>query len=502
MMLLVVGLPNAPPSALAADPGSGAPPSAPSEIVGRRFGEFVVVRPLASGGMAQVFLGARSLGGDTTELAAIKRLLPHLTWEPEFVRMFLDEVKITAGLRHPNIARVLDYGTGDGGHFLAMEYVHGADLRSVLARETDEPPLDFAVGVVLGLATALDYAHRYVSEDGAVVGLVHRDVSPSNVIVGFDGSVKLLDFGIARATGRTQHTRAGTLKGKVGYMAPEQCRGDRLDARTDVFALGVLLYELTTARRAFFADNDFAVVAKILGGEFVRPTAVVDGYPPELAAVIERALRVDPARRTASAAMLAEELRDFARTCGLDLSDYGRAQHLHAFFGNPEPPRVDPRSLRGIAREQPPSRRWATPVWIAASSLVVGLVGFTAGSMFSDAAEQPPVDAAPAAEPASSRRPPSAPADAEPRPDEPEAPPAPVVVPRPDAPPSDAVEPILVVDEAAADPAANASKRTRGSHRRAKARKTEATAPSTVSDDDRKGVELDPESLLAPSLRK
>ncbi|MEM6996734.1 MAG: serine/threonine-protein kinase, partial [Myxococcota bacterium] len=362
-------------------------PSSPAvadrSAVGMRFGDFVVAAPLAVGGMAEVFLAARATAYGN-EICAIKRLLPHLTWETEFVRMFLDEVRIASGLTHPNIAAVHDYGTGEGGHYLAMEYVHGRDLRSLLrAAGNTTPPMAFGVGVVAELADALQYAHQYVSPDFAVQGLVHRDVSRSNVMVTFDGQVKLLDFGIARATGRTQYTRAGTFKGKIGYMAPEQCRGEAVDRRTDVFSAGVLLYELTTGRRAFYADNDFAVLGKILSGSYAAPSAVAPGYPPELEAIVVKAMAVDPAARTEQASHLAGALREFAARHGLDLSPRGRAAYLHQLCGSHPMPQLDvPSLLRAPASERPARAR--TAVLIGALTAVVGGAGFAMGAVTSE----------------------------------------------------------------------------------------------------------------------
>ncbi len=276
-----------------------AAPSPAGLPAGTRFGELVAVRPLAAGGMAELYLAARRTAAGPPELAAVKRMLPHLGWDPEFVRMFLEEVRIAASLRHPNIVRVVDFGVGEGGHYLAMEYLHGRTLRAVLRsiREAGPLPLGFSLGTVIEVALGLHAAHEHRDHEGNPIEVVHRDVSPSNVMVAFDGRVKLLDFGIARVTEHTQQTRAGTLKGKVGYMSPEQCRGERVDRRSDVFGLGILLYELTVGRRAFYGDNDYAVIGKVADGDYVRPSHAVPGFPPALEAVIARALEVEPAAR-------------------------------------------------------------------------------------------------------------------------------------------------------------------------------------------------------------
>jgi eukaryotic-like serine/threonine-protein kinase len=368
-------------------------PDVHASVVGKRFGAYVAVRPLAAGGMAELYLAARNApGGRGVELGAIKRLLPHLSWDPEFVRMFLAEVRIVAGLVHPNIVRVVDYGTGDGGHYFAMEYVHGETLRSVLRDSARRPPpLPFAVGVVAELADGLHYAHEFVSNDGSVAGLVHRDVSPSNVMIAHSGAVKLLDFGIARISGATSHTRAGMVKGKVGYMSPEQCRGDRIDRRTDVFGLGILLYELSVGRRAFWAENDFAVVGKILCGEITTPSSIVPAYPPALEAIVRRALQVDPDDRYATTHEMAEDLRQVAISSGLDLHVHARATFMRALFGDVPWPRVD----QAVVNAKPPARSRAPVRAAAIAGLVVavGIGGYAAGYRTTTETEITPTEA-------------------------------------------------------------------------------------------------------------
>ena len=309
---------------------------------GTRFGPWACVRPLAAGGMAELYLAA-SRDDSLQPPVVIKRLLPHLSWDPEFVAMFLAEVRIAAGLAHPSIVQVLDFGVGEGGHYFAMEYLHGRDLRDVLkdAAEAGALPMGVALGIVLEVAAGLAYAHSFVDPSGQRLEVVHRDVSPSNVMVGYDGRVKLLDFGIARVTAQTRQTRAGTVKGKVGYMSPEQCRGDTVDRRSDVFGLGILLYELTVGRRAFFGDNEFAVMNRVVDGDYVRPCAVVPDYPDALEAIIDRALAPEPAARFPTADAFAEAVRSFASSTGLDVSARPRHRWMEARFGHPALPVIE-----------------------------------------------------------------------------------------------------------------------------------------------------------------
>lgn len=345
---------------------------------GVRLGAYTIVRPLAVGGMAELYLAAPTRGD--AHPVALKRMLPHLAWDPEFVRMFLDEVRIIAGLDHPNIVRVLDYGIGDGSHFFAMEYVHGQTV-GALQRQWKGPtpiPLSVGVAIVEAVASGLHYAHEPGPDRS---GLVHRDVSPANVMVAYDGTVKLLDFGIARLSQETQRTRAGTLKGKVGYMSPEQCKGAGLDRRSDVFGLGVLLYELSVRRRAFFGDNDFAVMNKIVKGEFTPAHEVSPELPGEVEALISDALSVKPDDRPATAAEFGERLRAWADAAGMDRSPRMLESFLHDRFGSVPSPSLDvPAPELEPAQEMlPPPAASPRRAWPIGVALGVGGVGLVLG---------------------------------------------------------------------------------------------------------------------------
>jgi serine/threonine protein kinase len=305
--------------------------------------------------------------------------------------MFLDEVRIAAALQHPNIVRVVDFGVGEGGHYLAMEYLHGRTGQALL-RQCDQLgplPLEFSLSVVEAVARGLDYAHHYRSSDGRLVEVVHRDVSPTNVMVTFNGEVKLLDFGIARVTEQTQHTKAGTLKGKVGYMSPEQCSGEPIDRRSDVFGLGILLYELTVGRRAFYGENDFAVMHRIFEGHYVKPTARQPGYPQVLEDIIDKALSTKPHDRHDSAGDFAAELQAAAFSLGLDLSPERRQAVLAERFGSPHWPVVDP-SVFDIADDiEVPGRSRARWVGLTLGiGAALGAVGFLAGGGLEDRSPQ------------------------------------------------------------------------------------------------------------------
>src|SRR5581483_3553236 len=216
-------------------------------------GRYQVLRRLARGGMAEVLL-ARVTGLEGFEkLVVIKKILPELTDSPEFVEMFLDEARMLAQLTHSNIAQVHDIGSVGGAYFISMEFLHGQDLRTItraVARRGGVLPLEHLIFVASSVCAGLHYANEKIGRDGQPLGIVHRDVSPHNVFVTYDGAVKLLDFGIAKTAQRTSHTRVGTLKGKIGYMSPEQCRSERdLDRRADVYSVGVLMWEMLTGER-------------------------------------------------------------------------------------------------------------------------------------------------------------------------------------------------------------------------------------------------------------
>jgi serine/threonine-protein kinase len=277
---------------------------------GEHLGKYQVLRKLATGDMAEIYL-ARSTGTAGFEkLVVIKRILPTAAQDTQLVSMFLDEAKLAATLRHPNIASVIDVDSDDDSYFFAMEHVFGQDMRRIRveAEARGRPiPLTASIAIIIGAAQALAYAHDVRGSSGPL-GVVHRDVSPSNILVSYEGAVKLVDFGIARATGRTTKTLTGTLKGKLAYMSPEQCRGKKLDGRSDLFSLGIVLYELTCSVRPFEGTSDLETLEKIVQGDFVPPSRVVPGYPPALESIVKRLLATEPGSRYPNAHALLPEL--------------------------------------------------------------------------------------------------------------------------------------------------------------------------------------------------
>jgi len=311
---------------------------------GARIGDYTIVRRLARGGMAEVHLAHERGVAGIERFVALKLILPHMADEASFVSMFLNEARVAATLDHPNIAQVLAAGEHGGEPYLVMEYVHGETVHRLLRRasETGPLPLGAALHIVSRACAGLHYAHQRTDLSGQPLGIVHRDVSPSNLMVRFDGTVKLLDFGIAKAASQTTATASGVFKGKSGYMSPEQCADERIDRRSDIFNLGILLYELTTLHRAFFGDNPVAIINKIVHARYEPPANLVPGYPPALAAILKKALAVEPGERYANALDLQLALEDFARERKLAMSSSEVAAYMRAQFGeHPYPSATD-----------------------------------------------------------------------------------------------------------------------------------------------------------------
>ncbi len=295
--------------------------------------------------MAHVLL-ARASGIEGFErYVVIKQIHVERARDDSVVKMFLDEARLAASLHHTNIVQVHDIGQEDGEYYFAMEYVHGEDLRTLLSKLNDTDthlPLEHVVTIISSVAAALDYAHEQVGPDRKPLHLVHRDVSPANVIVGYDGNVKVVDFGIAKAAHRSTETHSGTLKGKISYMAPEQCLGEAVDRRSDVFSLGVVLYELYTVRRLFKASSDYLTMTAIVSGKVPPPSRHRPDIPAGLEAIMLKALARDPADRYQTADEMRIALDRFATAKGLRTSITALADYMRSTFGRrPEPWLVD-----------------------------------------------------------------------------------------------------------------------------------------------------------------
>ncbi len=278
---------------------------------GDRIGKYEILSQLSVGGMAELFLAFTAGPGGFRKYVVVKRILPDVRQNEQFVKMFLDEARISAGFNHPNIAQVFDLGEEDDGLYLAMEFISGQNLNQITracARRRAVLPIGFSVSVARDLCHALHYAHTFTDPLGRPFPVIHRDVAQKNVMVTYDGVVKLLDFGIAKARGSLGRTSVGTVKGTTGYMSPEQVRGEELDGRSDVFGVGVVLHELVTGRRLFSADTELDEMKRILDAPIPRPDSIEPVVPRELADVIMRALARERADRFPSARELARAL--------------------------------------------------------------------------------------------------------------------------------------------------------------------------------------------------
>jgi serine/threonine protein kinase len=300
-----------------------------------RLGSYEILRKLARGGMAELFL-ARTVGPENFEkLVVLKKILPNFAENPKFVRLFLDEARLAATLDHPHIAHVYDMGKVDGNYFFTMEYIHGQDVRATLrrtARFDQKFPLDHTVLIVHAVAAALHYAHERRKPDGSLLDIVHRDVSPSNVLISYDGGIKLVDFGVAKAATSSVKTRTGTLKGKIAYMSPEQAKGSTVDRRSDVFALGIVLWELITTQRLFKGDNDLATIQLIINSKPQPPRELRPECPEELERITLKALSNDPETRYQTAEELQLDLEELARELRLKQSAIALRSHMQELF--------------------------------------------------------------------------------------------------------------------------------------------------------------------------
>lgn len=294
----------------------------------QRFGKYVLLRKLAVGGMAEVFL-AKAVGAEGFQrTVVIKRILPSYTEDDAFVSMFIDEARIAAALHHANIIQIIDFDKVDDAYYIAMEYVEGRDLRKVLdrGRKTGKrmSPI-LAAHVASLIASGLQYAHTRRGETGEPLHIIHRDVSPHNILISFVGDVKLTDFGIAKAAARSTKTRAGTVKGKCAYMSPEQAKGKPLDARSDIFALCSVLWEILAYRRLFEGDSDFEILNNVLNQSVPPPSLFRPEVVRDLDAIVLKGLRRDLNERFPDMAALEKDLQNFVfkHASGRDDVDLG-----------------------------------------------------------------------------------------------------------------------------------------------------------------------------------
>jgi serine/threonine protein kinase len=280
----------------------------------RRFGNYVLEEQLAKGGMAEVWRARRLGVAGFARKVCVKQILPAHAEERAFVEMFIDEANTGAQLRHGNIVGIDDFGEVDGRYFIAMEFVAGVDLARLMrhtARAGETLPLDVSVFIAREVLSALDYAHRKMNDRGAPLGIVHRDVSPHNVLVSYSGEVKLTDFGIAKAATRLHHTVGHVVKGKLAYMAPEQAKRVDIDGRADLFALGVIFYEMVTGERPFARANESEMLYAVLRGDRRRVRELRSDVPASIARVVERLLATQPEDRYPSGGEALADLAEY-----------------------------------------------------------------------------------------------------------------------------------------------------------------------------------------------
>jgi len=302
-----------------------------------KFGKYYLLERISVGGMAEVFK-AKSFGEAGFErLVALKRILPSIAEDQEFIAMFVDEAKLAVQLTHPNIAQIFELGKVGDSYFIALEYVAGKDMRAIFERvkKRSEPIMvPMACYMVMKLCEGLDYAHNKKDAAGRSLELVHRDVSPQNILISYDGDVKLIDFGIAKAASKSSKTQAGILKGKFGYMSPEQVRGLQVDRRSDVFAVGICLYELLTNERLFVGESDFSTLEKVRNVEIMPPTTYNKRIPDELEAIVLKALAKHPEDRYRSAMDLHDDLQSFMYTSGNFFARKDLSAYVHKIFAD------------------------------------------------------------------------------------------------------------------------------------------------------------------------
>jgi serine/threonine-protein kinase len=308
-------------------------------VLPRQFGKYTLLSRLSSGGMAEIFLALQRSVAGFEKLVVIKRIRPEMTQDRSFVDMLLHEARVAATLSHPNIVQTFDAGEIEGAYFIAMEHVHGADVLALLrrAREQSLPrlPLEQVLSIMIGVCAGLSYMHDRRDLAGEPLGIVHRDISPRNIVVSFHGDVKIVDFGIAKsAIEEPEEPGERPLKGKLAYLSPEQIRGETFDRRADIFAAGVVLFELTTGQRLFRGGGEVETLLQIRDGEYARPSDVAPGYPPALERVVARALQKRPADRYPSARQMQEDLEQFGRDERLAVSAVGLESLMQTLFAD------------------------------------------------------------------------------------------------------------------------------------------------------------------------
>lgn len=290
---------------------SAAPKPRPAPV---RFGKYTLLDRLAVGGMAEIFLARQGGLEGFEKTIVIKRIRPHLSKQTAFVKMFLNEAKLAAQLNHPNIVQIYDLGMISDSYFIAMEYIFGRDMRRIIPKADSLGipfPMVYALKIASSVCEGLYFAHQRTDAYGNPLNIVHRDVTPENIFVSFDGTVKVLDFGIAKAANQIEQTRAGEIKGKLSYMSPEQCMGRPLDQRSDLFSLGTVLYEWLTGFKLFTGESEVGILKSITEGKIYAPSYFKADIPEGVEAILMKALEKDREKRYQNAWELQYDLDQF-----------------------------------------------------------------------------------------------------------------------------------------------------------------------------------------------
>ena len=299
------------------------------------FGEYKILKKIATGGMAEVFLAKRVGMKGFEKLLAIKRILPQFSENEEFIAMFIDEAKLAAKLNHRNIVQIYDFGSQQDSYYIAMEYIFGKDLRSILKKSKDKGehlPLAQCAYIITQAAKGLEYAHTLKDLFGKSLQIIHRDISPQNILISYEGEVMLADFGIAKAASKSTETRAGVLKGKILYMSPEQAWGKSIDRRSDLYSLGVLLHEMVTNRKLFDADSEFSMLEKVRNADVEFTSDVFANLPESFFHIIKKALEKNPENRYQSAHEMRVDLENYLLTTQERLSEKIVSDYLKQLF--------------------------------------------------------------------------------------------------------------------------------------------------------------------------
>ncbi len=304
--------------------------------IGSSASSYEIYGKLAKGGMAEIFLARAKGAAGVSRFVVLKRVLQERATDLQFLQMFLDEARVAAQLQHPNVAQVYDVGRLGDSYFFTMEYVHGVTVRDLVQALAGQPvPVGPALAIAAGAAAGLHHAHERIGVDGRPLGIVHRDVSPSNLMVSFEGNVKVVDFGIAKATSRTQETYSGTVRGKISYLSPEQAVGGPIDRRSDVFSLGIVMWEMLTGLRLYKRESEYASMAAVVE-EPVPP--LPPSTPPALALLVMRALAKRPEDRWPTTHHMYEAIEAIATQLGTPISSASLSRFTRELFGHrPEP---------------------------------------------------------------------------------------------------------------------------------------------------------------------